>query len=61
MDPTTIVVVIVLVVLLLIVAKMSIRIVRQYEKGVLFRLGRVIGVRDPGLRLIIPSSTGCRW
>ena len=54
MDPTTIVVVIVLVVLLLIVAKMSIRIVRQYEKGVLFRLGRVIGVRDPGLRLIIP-------
>jgi regulator of protease activity HflC (stomatin/prohibitin superfamily) len=54
MDPTTFVVVIVLVVLLLIVAKMSIRIVRQYEKGVLFRLGRVIGVRDPGLRLIIP-------
>jgi regulator of protease activity HflC (stomatin/prohibitin superfamily) len=54
MDPTTTIVVIVLVVLLLIVAKMSIRIVRQYEKGVLFRLGRVIGVRDPGLRLIIP-------
>jgi regulator of protease activity HflC (stomatin/prohibitin superfamily) len=54
MDPTTSVVVIVLVVLLLIVAKMSIRIVRQFEKGVLFRLGRVIGVRDPGLRLIIP-------
>jgi regulator of protease activity HflC (stomatin/prohibitin superfamily) len=54
MDPTTFVVVIVLVVLLLIVAKMSIRIVRQYEKGVLFRLGRVTGVRDPGLRLIIP-------
>jgi regulator of protease activity HflC (stomatin/prohibitin superfamily) len=54
MDPTTVVVVIVLVVLLLIVAKMSIRIVRQYEKGVLFRLGRVTGVRDPGLRLIIP-------
>jgi regulator of protease activity HflC (stomatin/prohibitin superfamily) len=54
MDPTTTVLVIVLVVLLLIVAKMSIRIVRQYEKGVLFRLGRVAGVRDPGLRLIIP-------
>ena len=33
---------------------MSIRIVRQYEKGVLFRLGRVIGVRMPGLRFIIP-------
>ncbi|XAS67730.1 slipin family protein [Micrococcaceae bacterium Sec5.7] len=54
MDPTSIIVVIILVVLLLIAAKMSIRIVRQYEQGVLFRLGRVIGVRMPGLRLIIP-------
>ena len=33
---------------------MSIRIVRQYEQGVLFRLGRVVGVRMPGLRFIIP-------
>ncbi len=33
---------------------LSIRIVKQYEKGVLFRLGRVIGVREPGLRFIIP-------
>src|SRR5438105_3781845 len=33
---------------------MSIKIVKQYEKGVLFRLGRVVGVREPGLRLIIP-------
>ncbi|MGW4490332.1 slipin family protein [Amycolatopsis sp. NPDC004368] len=39
-------------VLLLLV--LSIRIVKQYEKGVQFRLGRVIGVREPGLRLIIP-------
>ncbi|TDT78618.1 regulator of protease activity HflC (stomatin/prohibitin superfamily) [Arthrobacter sp. AG258] len=53
MDPTT-VTVIVLVILILVAARMSIRIVRQYEKGVLFRLGRVVGVRDPGLRLIIP-------
>ncbi|HSO53457.1 MAG TPA: SPFH domain-containing protein [Actinomycetes bacterium] len=33
---------------------LSIRVVKQYEKGVLFRLGRVVGVREPGLRLIIP-------
>ena len=33
---------------------MSVRVVQQYEKGVLFRLGRVRGVREPGLRLIIP-------
>ncbi|MGY2746140.1 slipin family protein [Pseudarthrobacter sp. O4] len=54
MDLTGIVVLIVVVVLVLTLARMSIRIVRQYEKGVLFRLGRVIGVRMPGLRFIIP-------
>jgi regulator of protease activity HflC (stomatin/prohibitin superfamily) len=33
---------------------LSVRIVQQYERGVLFRLGRVIGVREPGLRPIVP-------
>ena len=33
---------------------MSIKVVKQYELGVLFRLGRVIGVREPGLTFIIP-------
>jgi regulator of protease activity HflC (stomatin/prohibitin superfamily) len=46
--------VIVLVMLLLLLATMSVRVVKQYEDGVLFRLGRVIGERKPGLRLIIP-------
>lgn len=32
----------------------SIRIVWQFERGVHFRLGRVVGVREPGLRLIVP-------
>ncbi|MGY2063264.1 SPFH domain-containing protein, partial [Nocardia gipuzkoensis] len=41
-------------VLLLIAAALSIRIVFQYQKGVLFRLGRLIAVRDPGLNLIVP-------
>jgi regulator of protease activity HflC (stomatin/prohibitin superfamily) len=30
------------------------RIVKQYEQGVLFRFGRVLGERPPGFRLIIP-------
>ncbi|MFA1543460.1 SPFH domain-containing protein [Actinomadura monticuli] len=47
------VVVIVVLVALLLLA-MAVRIVKQYEQGVLFRLGRVRGVREPGLRLIIP-------
>ena len=41
-------------IVILIILGLSIRIVNQYERGVVFRLGRVIGVRDPGLRLIIP-------
>ena len=32
----------------------SVRIVQQYERGVHFRLGRIIGVREPGLRFIVP-------
>ena len=45
--------VIVLAALLLLVS-MAIKIIKQYERGVLFRLGRVIGTREPGLRVIIP-------
>jgi regulator of protease activity HflC (stomatin/prohibitin superfamily) len=51
-----IIVVVVVVVVLLIVAAMSVRIVKQYEQGVLFRLGRVLGARAPGLRVIIPLA-----
>src|SRR5215216_1641117 len=47
-------VVVVLAVLVLVGLALSVRIVQQYEKGVLFRLGRVVGVREPGLRLIVP-------
>src|SRR4249919_1561908 len=49
-----VVVVIAVIIVALIVVALSIRVVTQYEKGVLFRLGRVIGVREPGLRFIIP-------
>ncbi len=43
------------VVLVLVIAgALSIRVVFQYQRGVLFRLGRVVGVRQPGLRFIIP-------
>jgi regulator of protease activity HflC (stomatin/prohibitin superfamily) len=51
---TLITVVIVIIVLILLSLALAVRIVQQYEQGVLFRLGRVIGTRAPGLRLIIP-------
>lgn len=42
------------VVVALVLGLASIRVVQQYQRGVHFRLGRVIGVREPGLRIIIP-------
>jgi len=47
-------VVLTVVLLVLILLGLSIKIVKQYEKGVLFRLGRLRGIREPGLRIIIP-------
>ena len=41
-------------IIILIILGLSIRVVSQYERGVHFRFGKIIGVRDPGLRLIIP-------
>ena len=38
----------------LIVAQ-SVRILREYERGVVFRLGRLIGIKGPGLILLIPG------
>jgi regulator of protease activity HflC (stomatin/prohibitin superfamily) len=40
--------------LLVIVLASAIRILREYERGVVFRLGRLIGVKGPGLVLLIP-------
>jgi regulator of protease activity HflC (stomatin/prohibitin superfamily) len=38
----------------LVIISMSVKIVTEYERGVIFRLGRLIGARGPGLFLIIP-------
>jgi len=47
-------VVVVVVAVLLVAMALSLRIIKQYEQGVLFRFGRVLAVREPGLRFIIP-------
>jgi regulator of protease activity HflC (stomatin/prohibitin superfamily) len=38
----------------LIVFSLAVRVIKQYEQGVLFRLGRVVATRDAGLTVIIP-------
>ncbi|MDQ4068733.1 MAG: slipin family protein [Actinomycetota bacterium] len=40
--------------LLLVIVAAAVRIVKEYERGVIFRLGRVIGAKGPGLFFIIP-------
>jgi regulator of protease activity HflC (stomatin/prohibitin superfamily) len=44
-----------LVVFLIIVAAAAIKVLREYERGVIFRLGRLIGAKGPGLIFIIPG------
>jgi regulator of protease activity HflC (stomatin/prohibitin superfamily) len=50
----TLAVVVVILVLALIAAFSSLRIAAEYERGVVFRLGRVIPLKGPGLFFIIP-------
>jgi regulator of protease activity HflC (stomatin/prohibitin superfamily) len=47
---TTAVFILVIVILLV----MSVRIANEYERGVVFRLGRLVGTRGPGLYLLLP-------
>ena len=49
-----IVALVVLAIVALIGLSLSVKVVTQYQRGVLFRLGKVVGVREPGLALIIP-------
>jgi len=44
-----------LVIFLVILAASAIKILREYERGVIFRLGRLIGAKGPGIIFIIPG------
>jgi len=44
-----------LILFLIIIAVAAIKILREYERGVIFRLGRLIGAKGPGLIFIIPG------
>ena len=45
---------VVMFVFLLIILSNALRVLREYERGVVFRLGRLIGVKGPGIILLIP-------
>jgi regulator of protease activity HflC (stomatin/prohibitin superfamily) len=51
---TVITVLVIVLVVVLLGLVLAVRVVKAYEQGVVFRFGRVLGVRQPGLRFIIP-------
>ncbi len=60
MNPLVLIVIGALVLLLVIIALSAIRVVQQYERGVIFVLGRLIGAKGPGLFLIPPFISRMR-
>src|SRR2546429_2779757 len=54
MSPLGLIIIGALVLLLVILALSAIRVVQQYERGVIFVLGRLIGAKGPGLFLVPP-------
>src|SRR5579864_407606 len=58
MDPTiTFIVIGIIVVVLLLILFSAIRVVQQYERGVIFVLGRLTGAKGPGIFLVPPFIT----
>jgi regulator of protease activity HflC (stomatin/prohibitin superfamily) len=58
---TTLIIVAVVVALVLFALSRAIKIVREYQRVVLFRLGRALGTRGPGLVFIIPVFDRVTW
>ncbi|MCX6474930.1 slipin family protein, partial [Rhodococcus sp. (in: high G+C Gram-positive bacteria)] len=52
---TVLVVLSVFVVLIAVLVGMSVRVLREYERAVVFRLGRLITLKGPGLVILVPA------
>ena len=53
--PTVVIVVVIAMFLL----PQAVRILREYERGVIFRLGKLIGAKGPGI--VFPSLSWIKW
>src|SRR5437870_10423067 len=51
---------VIVLILVFMIATAAIKIVQEYERGVIFRLGRLMGARGPGLFFIIPGVESMR-
>lgn len=54
MDIFTLILILIIALIAVSLLSASIKIIKEYERAVLFRLGRLVGVRGPGLFFIIP-------
>jgi regulator of protease activity HflC (stomatin/prohibitin superfamily) len=52
--PANVIVYLVILVLVIVILASAVRVFREYERGVMFTLGRFTGVRGPGLILMLP-------
>ncbi len=52
----TVVIIVVVVVFLLIILVSAIKVLREYERGVIFRFGRLAATKGPGIFIIIPFA-----
>ena len=55
MPREALIVAVVVALVLIVLISSSVRVVQEYERGVIFRLGRLVGARGPGLFLLIPG------
>ena len=61
MEPMTVLIIVVVILFaLLIVITSAVKIVQQFELGVVFRFGRLVGTRKPGIQIIIPFIDAMR-
>lgn len=55
------IVIAIIVLILIISVALAVKIVREYQRFVLFRLGRALGARGPGLKVVIPFVDRVTW
>lgn len=58
--PTIAIVIIAILLVIFLLATSAIKIVQEYERGVIFRLGRLVGARGPGLFFLLPGAERMR-
>jgi len=54
MEAGTIAIIVVIIFFVIILFSLSVRVVSEYERGVIFRLGRLLGAKGPGIFFLIP-------